>query len=155
MTITTWRIFKPRHASNAFTGEGARLFGGRLNSKGVAVVYTAQSVSLAALEMLFHLQSADILKAYVVASATFDASLVSEVAAAALPAGWRSNPPPPTMKRLGDGWIAKARSAVLRLPSAVVEKEHNYLLNPRHADFAKIKMGEAEPFTFDQRLVKS
>ena len=155
MKITAWRIYKPKHAATAFTGEGARLYGGRLNSRGVAVVYTSGSISLASLEMLVHLQSSDILRAYVLRPVTFDASLVERVAPANLPAGWRSNPPPPAVRQIGDAWVANARSPVLRVPSAVVEMESNFLLNPAHADFGRIELGGEEPFNFDPRLVKA
>jgi RES domain-containing protein len=62
LTITAWRIYKPKHRASAFTGEGARRFGGRWNSKGVPLIYTSSSISLASLEMLVHLQAAEILK---------------------------------------------------------------------------------------------
>ena len=71
VSLTAWRIYKPKHAATAFTGEEASLFGGRWNNKGVAVVYTASSISVAALEMLVHLQAAEILKKYVVRSVVF------------------------------------------------------------------------------------
>ena len=64
MSIAAWRIFKPKHAAMAFTGEGARQFGGRWNSKGTAIVYTAGSAALAALEMLVHIASHELLEAY-------------------------------------------------------------------------------------------
>lgn len=154
MILTAWRIYKPKHAATAFTGEGARLFGGRLNSKGVAVVYTSGTLSLAALEMLVHLQSAEILDAYVTRSVSFDTALVKRIDAGALPANWNANPPPPAMRKIGDDWIAKRESAVLQVPSAVVEKESNFLLNPAHPDFRKIVIGKEEPFNFDARFVK-
>src|SRR5205814_1091186 len=83
--IRAWRIFKPRHGASAFTGEGARRYGGRWNSKGVAVVYTAASCSLAALEMLVHLQNQQILKKYLVAEVSFDSRQVTRVDSARLP----------------------------------------------------------------------
>jgi RES domain-containing protein len=62
--VSAWRITKRKHAKTAFTGEGARLYGGQWNSPGTRVVYAAQSQSLAVLEMLVHLDSAEILKHY-------------------------------------------------------------------------------------------
>ena len=155
MKITAWRIYKPKHASTAFTGEGARRFGGRFNRKGVAVVYTAESVSLAALEMLVHLQSKQILDAYVVRPVTFDAALVKRIIPANLPPGWRDNPPPIDAQRIGTDWVACAESAVLQVPNAVVESESNFLLNPSHADFSKVRLGPEHAYRFDPRLVKS
>jgi RES domain-containing protein len=152
--LTAWRIFKPRHAASAFTGEGARLYGGRWNSKGTALVYTAQSCSLAALEMLVHLQAQQILESYEVAQVVFDSALVTGLQRAKLPHDWRAYPPPLALRALGDQWAARNASAILRVPSAIVEAESNYLLNPAHPDFAKITVGPACPFVFDPRLLK-
>lgn len=71
-TITTWRICAPRYASTAYSGEGARIHGGRWNSKGRAVVYSSESLSLAVLEQLVHVEDPGVLDAFVVVSATVD-----------------------------------------------------------------------------------
>lgn len=155
MTLHAWRIFKPRHAASAFTGEGARLFGGRWNNKGTAVIYTAGSVSLAALEMLVQLQAAHLLEAYLLARVTFADSLVESLAPSLLPADWRADPAPASTMGFGDRWVAEARSAVLCVPSAIIESEYNYLLNPAHPAFRNVAIATAEPFGFDPRLVKT
>jgi RES domain-containing protein len=155
VTLHAWRIFKPKHAASAFTGEGARLFGGRWNSKGTAVIYTAGSVSLATLEMLVHLQAPHLLDAYLLARVTFADSLVENLAPKLLPADWRADPAPAATMAFGDRWVAEGRSAVLRVPSAIIESEYNYLLNPAHPAFRKIAIARAEPFGFDPRLVKT
>ena len=85
MIVTAWRITKRKHARNAFSGEGAREFGGRWNNPGTAVVYTAQHQSLAALEMLVHLDSSELLQSYVLIGVEFDESLVERVGASELP----------------------------------------------------------------------
>ena len=149
-----WRIVKARLAVGAFTGEGARKFGGRWNSPGTALVYTAGSASLAMLEMLVHLESRELLKSYVTLEVTFDEALVADVDPAALPRNWRRSPAPPTVRRFGDDWIAAASSAVLRVPSVLVAAEWNYLLNPAHPDFARIVIGPKLPLRFDPRLIK-
>lgn len=154
MKITAWRIFKPKHTATAFTGEGAKLFGGRWNSKGVAVVYTASSRSLAALELLVHLGAADILSRYSVCSATFDEQLVEPLEIADLPSDWRADPAPAELSALGDEWARSARSVALQAPSVIVPGESNYLLNPLHPDFHKVVIGDTEPFEFDPRLAK-
>lgn len=118
-------------------------------------MYTSASISLAAMEMLVHLQAADVLAAYVVRAATFDASLVSAIDAADLPRRWRSSPAPLAVQGVGDDWVAGGRSAVLRVPSAVIPAEFNYLLNPAHPDFAPITLGPRRRFSFDPRLLKS
>lgn len=154
MTVRAWRITKAKHATTAFTGGGAKSYGGRWNSPGIAIVYTAGSASLAILEMLVHLQAHDLMRRYVIFELSFDRKLVKTVAAAALPKAWRRSPPPPTVQQVGDDWAAAASSAVLRLPSVIVPTEWNYLLNPAHPDFAKIAIGPKQPIKFDPRLIK-
>jgi len=154
VTVTAWRITKRKHARNAFTGEGAREFGGRWNNPGTAVVYTAQSRSLAALEMLVHLDSPELLDKYVLLEVEFDAALVRAIEASALPRNWRSDPSPAQVRSIGDDWVLSAGSAVLQVPSALVPGEHNYLLNPGHRDFARLHIGKPVAFRFDPRLAK-
>ena len=150
--LTAWRITKRKHARNAFTGEGAREFGGRWNNPGTAIVYTAQSQSLAALEMLAHLDSSELLRKYVLIGVEFDQSLISAVGPAALPRNWRSDPAPPEMRSIGDNWVLSGGSAILQVPSALVPAENNFLLNPAHQDFARLRFGKALAFRFDPRL---
>ena len=142
------------HAASAFTGEGARLFGGRWNSKGSAVVYTAGSASLAFLELLIHLSSHRVLEAYRMCEVTFDGSLVEAINASDLPTHWRSAPAPLELKQIGDAWGRNCSSAVLRVPSVIVDSEVNYLLSPAHPDFSRIEINPPKPCQFDPRLLK-
>ncbi len=148
-----WRIVKSRLAKSAFTGEGAAAFGGRWNSPGVALVYTAGSPSLAMLELLVHLQRPELLESYVLFEVRFDESLVAAVELKSLPRGWRMSPPSPSVTHIGDSWVESEPSAVLRVPSVLVPHEWNYLLNPKHRDFGKIIIGRAHPIRFDPRLL--
>ena len=152
--ITSWRIVKAKHAPNAFDGQGARSAGGRWNSPGVAMVYTAQSAALAALEILVHVNSSILLSSYVLIPCTFDPRLVLQVDRLRLPARWREHPAVPQLQLLGDAWIKNGLPAVMVVPSAVVAMESNYLLNPAHADFGAIEIGAPQPFDFDARLVR-
>jgi RES domain-containing protein len=151
--ITVSRIVKARYASSAFDGEGARINGGRWNSRGTPVVYTASSAALAALEMLVHLGKATILSSYVIASCTFEEALVSRVDRSTLPRNWRSYPAPPELQRVGDDWVKRRGAAVLEVPSVIIDTESNYLLNPWHPDFAMITVAAPRPFQFDLRLL--
>lgn len=147
-----WRIVKEKYADTAFSGEGASRTGGRWNSRGIWVVYTSGAKSLAALETLVHLNP-PVLFRYVTLRIRFDDALVEKFVPAKLPADWREEPPPPSTKAIGDLWVKQARSAVLELPSVIIPGEPNYLLNPSHADFKKIIIGNPEPFAFDPRLL--
>jgi RES domain-containing protein len=155
LKITAWRIFKKKYQGSAFSGEGARRFGGRWNSKGVAVIYTSETVSLAVLEILVHLETTRLLDAYLLSSVTFDGSLVKAVPVAKLPGNWRKEPAPITLQAIGDNWVANATSAILRVPSVIVPTESNYLLNPSHEDFHRCVWRKPQPIKFDPRLVKS
>ena len=152
MSITAWRIVKQKNEKTAFSGEGARLYGGRWNSPGTAMVYTAQSQSLAALEMLVHLDSADLLGEYAFLDVMIEESLIAALDLSILPKNWRSTPPLAKLRKFGDAWVQSATSAVLRVPSSLVPAENNYLLNPKHADFAKLQIGKTVPFRYDARL---
>lgn len=152
--ITTWRIVKAKRAANAFDGEGARLFGGRWNSPGLTAAYTAGSAALATLEVLVHLEKSTVLPAYVLIACSFDQSLVTSVDVETLPANWRSYPPPPELQMLGDQWLKERRSAVLKVPSTVIEGESNYLLNPHHPQFGSIRIGSPQLYQFDLRLLR-
>jgi len=151
--ITVTRIVKAKYARSAFDGEGARLNGGRWSSPGNPVVYTAGSAALAALEMLVHLGRGAILHAYVLSACSIDEVLISRLDRARLPANWRSYPAVPELQLLGDEWLKSGASAVLEVPSAVIETESNYLLNPLHPDFALITIAAPRPFQFDLRLL--
>ncbi|PYR26696.1 MAG: hypothetical protein DMF98_08180, partial [Acidobacteria bacterium] len=149
--LTAWRIVKKRYAAGAFDGEGARLFGGRWNSPGVAIVYVASTRSLAVLEMAVHLDRSTLLASFVLIPCEFDDRLVTAVDRKALPAQWRLEPPLPALAAIGDAWVKQAQSAVLAVPSAIIEEETNFLLNPAHPDFLKIRIGHPQTFEFDQR----
>ena len=151
--VRAWRIVKTRYADHAFTGEGARLYGGRWTSPGVRAVYTSSSLSLATLEILVHLQGSGPLVSYSVCSVDFPEALLEDLDAGALPKNWREYPAPVELQKLGDAWIRGGSSVVLRVPSVVVPWEHNYLLNPVHPDFPTLQFSRLEPFDMEPRLV--
>jgi RES domain-containing protein len=151
---TAWRLTKTKHLPHAFDGEGPRHYGGRWSSPGRRLVYVSESLALAVLEVLVHVQDTSILPAYSTISVTFDDPLVSSVDRSSLPKHWRRSPPPPGAQAIGDAWIDAASSAVLEVPSAVVEREHTYLINPAHRDFNLIATGPPSPYELDRRLLK-
>lgn len=150
MKVSAFRIAKKKHASTAFSGEGARLAGARWNSPGVAVVYGSATLSLAALELLVHIDSPAILEHYVAFEFQFDDTLLET--AKPLPNNWKVEPPPASTQRIGDRWVDELRSVALRVPSAVIPEEFNYVLNPEHPDFSRIEIGRAKRFRFVHRL---
>jgi RES domain-containing protein len=152
LTVSAWRITKRKYSKIAFSGEGARLFGGRWNSPGVPVVYAAGSQSLAALEMLVHFGSPEQLHHYVMFQAEFDDSLVKAVDISSLPKNWRASPPPAAVRAIGDEWVRISASPVLRVPSVLVPAEINFLINPEHRDFPQLEISKPLPFDFDHRF---
>lgn len=153
--IRAWRLVKSRFASAAFDGEGARRHAGRWNSEGTPIVYTASTLSLAALELLVHADVEDMPAGYVAIPVDIPASVrVESVDIPALPKVWRRIAPcPRECQALGDAWVASRRTAVLAVPSVVVPMERNYLLNPAHPDFRKLVIGKPERFGLDERLL--
>ncbi len=150
-----WRLIKERHKKNSFTGEGARIAGGRWNHRGIVVVYTSETLSLAVIELFVHL---DIIEAkfplvYFPVEIP-DVVKIEEINPDNLPRSWQEEPPPDETKDLGTLWVNKAGTAVLKVPSVVIPGEFNLLLNPAHPDFKKIKIGHPLKFSLDRRMVK-
>lgn len=116
-------------------------------------MYVSGSVSLAALEVLVHWGKSALDVAFVLYRVDIPESVsVSDIAASTLPADWRSERITPVTQDLGSEWLHARRSAVLRVPSAIVPKEANYVLNPLHHDFPAITFGKPERFSFDRRI---
>ena len=147
-----WRLVKSKFAAAAFDGEGARLFGGRWNSAGVRVAYASESTSLAMLEILVHVEMGALLPSWSRIRVDIPGRLVRTQPRESLPPNWKRYPSPAETAAIGDDWVKSGSSAVLKLPSVLIETEHNFLINPLHPDFAKIGIGAPEPFPFDERL---
>jgi RES domain-containing protein len=152
---TVWRIVQPRHAVNAFSGEGARLNRGRWNSVGTAMVYTAESKALASLEYLVHVDAVGLLDDYVFIPVHFDKKCLKVLDFKHLPFDWQKTPFPVSTQRIGDLWVSQNLSPVLEVPSVPIPGEKNYLINPNHPDFGHLQIGAPEPFEFDLRLLKN
>jgi RES domain-containing protein len=150
--VTAYRISKQNFSGTIWAGAGAREFGGRWNSRGVAVIYAAESRSLAAMEQLVHLIKLRILSGYVVASIQFDSRLLQRLNPLALPTRWNNSVAPSALKQFGDDWAAAAKYPVLAVPSAVISGEWNYLFNPGHPKFRAMVKSTPEPFAYDRRL---
>lgn len=151
--IRAWRLCQAAHGAVAFSGEGARRYGGRWNPKGRAAVYTASSLSLAALEILVHADSDLLGNEYLAFAVDIPEDVAVEcLEVSGLPASWREEYPPLACRDLGGAWLARGEAAVLAVPSAVIPVETNYLLNPAHADFARLRIQAPTVFRFDARL---
>jgi RES domain-containing protein len=147
--VRAFRIVKQKFARTAFSGMGARATGGRWNSPGTGMVYTASSLPLAILEWRVHLAQWPPPSVMVI-EVEIPPSLISTPSR--FPRGWDQYPCIPATAAVGDAWIRSARSAVLRVPSAIVPTEWNYLLNPQHPDFGRVTIHKPRRIRPDPRL---
>ena len=153
--MIVYRIGKAKYAKTAFSGAGGLASPGRWHRKGQPIVYAASTLSLAALEYFVHLGRTDSKIAFVAVHATIADGLEPEVVdPTSLPSDWNSSPPIDATMDLGTQWCLDLRGAVIKVPSALVQGEFNYLLNPRHPDFKSIKISAPERFSFDARMWK-
>ena len=150
--VTVWRIATASREASIFSGNGGLYVSGRWHPAGIRMVYTSESRALAALEIMVNVPDRTELSrhAWVIASAEIPSSLISKPDR--FPLDWRSVPASEGTRVFGKTWIKSAESPALRVPSAVILGEFNYLLNPLHPDFAKIKLHPPQPFAFDARI---
>lgn len=151
--MKVWRITDSRHVDSAFSGVGAEMFGGRFNSKGRRLVYAAESISLAMLEMLVQANRRSRLLDHVCIAATIDEEFIEIVKSSSLPLNWDARPYVKASQELGDRWLDEQRSPVLCVPSIVNPYERNFLINPMHPQFEEIRIGDPFPAPFDHRLL--
>jgi RES domain-containing protein len=152
-SVLAYRLIKKKWLDLAFDGEGARLYGGRWNSKGQPCVYLAASESLAMLEVMVHLEDYSLLRHYSLLEIPLPEASILHLPAKNLPADWRDEPAPPSTAGLGDGWLQSVQSLALAVPSVIVPRELNYLLNPSHPDFIRVAQKAKEvDFLPDERL---
>ena len=137
---------------NDLSGTGSRLYGGRWNSIGKPMVYLASSRALAVLEVLVHLPPTLVPQDF--CQAVFQVPEdVQEVDMETLPSNWQEYPEPSILKKIGDAFLQKGDHLLLKVPSAVVKEEFNYLLNPAHYLTGKLKLVDKQIFSFDERLI--
>jgi RES domain-containing protein len=150
---SAWRIVLASEVSHAFSGQGARRYGGRWNSAGTAVVYVSEHQSTAALEVIAHNLplAADI--EYKAFRLEWPDGLTEVLPEGRLPANWRISPPALETTEIGDRWVQEKRSAVLAVPSAISPDDRNFLLNPEHPDFKRIRIAPPIDYDFDPCLL--
>ena len=150
---SAWRIVRAGRAQTAFTGEGARRYGGRWNSPGLRVIYVSEHQSTAALEVLANRVPFILDEKYKAFYLEWPDRLTEIFPATKLPADWKRSPPSPDAMEIGNRWVREQRSAVLALPSALSPADTNFLLNPEHQDFKQIRIAPPIDYEFDPRLL--
>ena len=148
-----WRLCHKQFALSAFDGEGAKLYGGRWNHNGMPMVYASATLSLAVLEVLVHHRVPIPPPDFVAIPAQLPAKLkIETLRAADLPSDWRDDPAPVRLQGIGSDWLRSQSSLVMAVPSIIIPTESNYLINPRHSDFAQLSIGAPQTFPFDPRF---
>ena len=150
---SAWRIVRASREKTAFTGEGSWRYGGRWNSPGVRVVYVSEHQSTAAFEVFVNRTPFILEETYKAFQLEWPDDLTEIFPVRKLAANWRIHPPPIEAREIGDRWIQERRSAVLALPSAISPADTNFLLNPEHPDFKRIRIHPSIDYDFDSRLL--
>lgn len=149
--MIVYRIGKTKYA-NDLTGEGARLNGGRWNHKLCPCLYTSESRSLAVLEYTVNVNIDDIPRALSMATLDIPDKNILQLQIAQLPGDWRASPAPASTKDFGTELLKKAEYPIIRIPSAIIPDEYNYLLNPFHRESIKFSVVDIHDFIYDIRI---
>ena len=149
--MQVFRICKDIYGEDLL-GTGAKMVGGRWNFKGIAVLYTSQSIALSMLECMAHFPVAFAPKNMVLTTIEIPDDFI-EVSLKALPDNWRDVPSPKALKVMGLDWVKDKSALALKVPSTIVANEFNYVINPYHKLFQDIKLLDVKPFDFDKRVL--
>lgn len=152
--MEVFRLAREKFASK-LSGRGAAIKGGRWNSVGVEMIYTAANKSLAMAEVAVHLTLATLPDDYMLVTIFIPAHIsIKKIDLSDLPHDWNTFPHPVSTQATGDEFILENKYCVLRIPSVVTKGDYNLLLNPNHSDFKKIRIVSTEKFPFDKRIFK-
>ncbi|MGG4607198.1 RES family NAD+ phosphorylase [Providencia sp. Me31A] len=148
-----YRLIKSDFAHDAWSGQGARLYGGRWNHKGTPAIYTSTSISLAALEILVHVNQDTLLNNFTLLSIDINDRYVMKLSVEHLPRDWQRDPAPTSTMDIGTAWLNNQDSLALIIPSCIIPYEYNAIINPLHPQFQKT-LNTVKPldFHFDPRF---
>lgn len=151
--MQVWRICKQKHFESAFSGIGGLYASARWTPQGFKVVYTAESLALASLEVFVHTESSRIPLVAIRAFLPEDVAM-TVIDVSSLPEDWQSIEAYPILQNIGKQWLQKQETPVLKVPSAIIPVEFNYLLNPQHPDL-RVSLEPPLEFRFDERMWKA
>jgi len=152
--MIVYRLCREKYAHD-LSGRGAEISGGRWNGKGTAALYTSNSRALCVMEIMVHVPAGIIPKDYFLVTIEIpDDGAIQHLDPKKLPDNWNRNPVSAVSQRIGNTFFSEQKALILKAPSVIIKDEWNYILNPSHKDFKKVKINGAEPFTFDTRLFK-
>lgn len=150
--MKVFRLTRKKYAE-LFSGKGASKSGNRWNSKGTEIIYTAESRALAMAELVVHLSLATLPRDFVMMKIDIPETIkIKELNLTELPENWNHPSQAISTQKTGDKFIDSITHCVMKVPSALVNGDFNYLLNPYHKDFKKIKIVNISDFPFDRRI---
>lgn len=153
--MKVFRLSKKKYC-NDLSGKGAEKTGGRWNSKGTAILYTCESRALCTAEIAVHIPMGIIPENYYLSIIEIpDSVKITQISIDKLPDDWITFPHSHSTQLIGDKFIEKKNSLILKVPSAVVSGDFNFLINPDHPEFKHVKLISTESFEFDKRLFKA
>lgn len=151
--MKVYKLTRKKYASD-LTGQGAKVVGGRWNSKGRSILYTASSRSLALLEVLVHLPAYTNLDFVIVEIEIPDDLIITKLDPSILPTNWTDYSTTELTKSIGDNWLGNNVALALQVPNTIVKDEYNYLINPNNPGFERIAIKSVSSIDVDERLVK-
>ena len=152
--MEVFRLSRKKY-SRYLSGDGAAIGGGRWNSIGTELVYTASNRSLAMAEVAVHLALPAVPEDFLMLKIGIpDDVSVQTVKDEDLPIDWRVFPYSSSSQIIGDRFVIQGKDLVLRVPSAVTRGDYNLLINPRHREFQRVRIVDREEFPFDRRLIR-
>lgn len=151
--MNVYRLSREKYERD-LSGNGARIAGGRWNSKGTAMIYTSESRALCTVEAAVHIPLGILPSDYKMLTIGFPDSIkIRTLSMKHMPSDWKEKPPPNSTQKIGDDFINRKSHLILKVPSVIVEGECNYLINPNHPDINKVRIINSQPFIFDERLL--
>jgi RES domain-containing protein len=148
-----YRVCRTQFA-NDLSGTGSRIYGGRWNSPGIAAVYTSESKSLAVLESLTNTPPGILINYFSILTIEISGKFfIDEIPEESLPGNWNEFPAPGILARLGDKWLKEGQNLLLKIPSAIITSESNFIINPVLIDLKKVKIISTQKLELDKRII--
>lgn len=152
MIMEVFRLTREPFAYS-LSGIGAAIKGARWNSAGIEMIYTSANRSLAMAEVAVHLTLATLPKDFMMVTIEIPRNIkIKKLNAKKLPPLWNVFPHGVRTQKIGDAFVYENKYALMQVPSAVTQGDHNLLINPKHPEFSKIHIKKVEKFPFDNRI---